>query len=65
MWGCWWKAIRANPNPLYLDVVVGAKVGTASPDVCNGLMIPIVIFDQVYSFDRPALVKAIPQPEKG
>jgi len=27
-------------------------------------MVPIVIFDQIYSFDRDALIKAIPQPEK-
>jgi hypothetical protein len=27
-------------------------------------MVPIVVFDQVYSFDREALIKAIPRPEK-
>jgi hypothetical protein len=32
--------------------------------MCNGLMIPIVAFDQVYSFDRDALIKSIPKPEK-
>ena len=35
-----------------------------SPEQCNGLMVPIVVFDQVYSFDRDALIKAIPRPEK-
>lgn len=57
-------AIRANPTPLDLDVVIGARVGIATPDMCNGLMVPIVVFDQVYSFDRTALVKAIPKPDK-
>ena len=32
--------------------------------MCNGLMVPIVVFDQLYSFDRDALMKAIPRPEK-
>ena len=32
--------------------------------MCNGLMVPIVIFDQIYSFDREALIKSIPKPEK-
>ena len=27
-------------------------------------MVPIVVFDQIYSFDREALIKAIPKPEK-
>ncbi|MGH9450207.1 MAG: hypothetical protein ACRD11_06640 [Terriglobia bacterium] len=58
------EAIRANPTPMDLDVVVGMKGPVASPDVCNGLMVPIVVFDQVYSFDRDSLIKAIPRPEK-
>ena len=36
----------------------------APPEMCNGLMVPIVAFDQIYSFDRDALIKAIPKPEK-
>jgi PatG C-terminal len=32
--------------------------------MCNGLMVPIVVFDQIYSFDRDSLIKAIPKPEK-
>jgi hypothetical protein len=27
-------------------------------------MVPIVIFDQIYSFDRESFVKSIPRPEK-
>jgi hypothetical protein len=27
-------------------------------------MVPIVVFDQLYSFDRDSLIKAIPKPDK-
>src|SRR5262249_49843654 len=52
------------PTPLDLDCVVGVRGPIASPDVCNGLMVPVVAFDQIYSFDRETLIKAIPKPEK-
>ena len=57
-------AIRPNPSPLDMDVVIGAKGPIAPPQMCNGLMIPIVAFDQIYSFDRDTLIKSIPKPEK-
>ncbi len=57
------QAIRP-PSPLDLDVVIGARGPIAPPELCNGLMVPIVVFDQIYSFDRDALIKAIPRPEK-
>ena len=47
-----------------IDVVIGMLGPIAPPEFCNGLMTPIVVFDQVYSFDRDALIKAIPRPEK-
>jgi hypothetical protein len=47
-----------------LDVVIGQKGPVARPEACNGLMVPIVVFDQLYSFDRDSLLKAIPKPEK-
>jgi hypothetical protein len=58
------EAIRPNPSPMDLDVVIGMKGPIATPQMCNGLMVPIVIFDQIYSFDRDALIRAIPKPEK-
>lgn len=58
------EAIRPAPNPNDIDVVIGLRGPIAPPDMCNGLMVPIVIFDQIYSFDRDALIKAIPRPEK-
>src|SRR5271165_7189383 len=58
------EAVRPNPSPLDLDVVIGMKGPIAPPQMCNGLMVPIVVFDQIYSFDRDALIKSIPKPEK-
>lgn len=58
------EAVRPQPSPLDLDVVVGVRGPIAAPEMCNGLMIPIVAFDQIYSFDRDALIKAIPTPPK-
>jgi hypothetical protein len=56
------EAIRAQPSPVDIDVVVGIRGPIAPPEYCNGLMAPIVLFDQVFSFDRPTLIKAIPRP---
>jgi len=58
------EALRATPSPMDLDCVIGVRGPIAPPEMCNGLMVPIVIFDQIYSFDREALIKAIPKPEK-
>ena len=58
------EATRPAPTPLDIDAVVGLRGPIAPPELCNGLMIPIVVFDQIYSFDRDILIKAIPMPEK-
>ncbi len=58
------EAIRPQPSPKDLDVVIGTRGPIAPPELCNGLMLPIVAFDQIYSFDRDALINAIPKPEK-
>ena len=57
-------AIRPAPSALDIDVVIGLLGPTAPPEMCNGLMVPIVAFDQIYSFDRASLIDAIPRPEK-
>jgi len=59
------EAVRGTPSPSDLDVVIGIRGPIAPPEMCNGLMVPIVVFDQIYSFDRQELIKAIPKPEKG
>jgi hypothetical protein len=56
------QALRAAPSPADVDVVIGMRGPLAPPDYCNGLVVPIVIVDQMYSFDRAALLGAIPRP---
>jgi hypothetical protein len=57
------EALRPTPQPWDLDCVIGSRGPIAPPDMCNGLMVPIVAFDQIYSFDRDALIQAIPKPD--
>jgi hypothetical protein len=58
------EAIRPAPSPNDIDVVIGLRGPIAPPAMCNGLLVPIVVFNQIYSFDRDTLIKAIPKPEK-
>ncbi len=58
------EAIRPAPRPTDVDVVIGLRGPIAPPEMCNGLMVPIVAFDQMYSFDIDTLIKSIPRPEK-
>jgi hypothetical protein len=57
------EALRPTPSPLDLDVVIGMRGPIAPPEMCNGLQVPIVFADQIYSFDRDSLISAIPRPE--
>ncbi|MEU7603947.1 hypothetical protein AB0B78_30445 [Streptomyces sp. NPDC040724] len=57
------EAVRPDPGAHDVDVVVGMRGPNAPPDKCNGLMVPVVAFDQLYSFDRDALIREIPRPQ--
>ncbi|HJT93222.1 MAG TPA: hypothetical protein VJ777_15015 [Mycobacterium sp.] len=57
-------ALRAAPRATDVDVVIGVRGGVSSPVACNGLVVPVVIFDQLYSFDVDTLVRSIPKPDK-
>jgi hypothetical protein len=57
------EAVRPSPHTSDIDVVIGVLGPLAPPDFCNGLVVPMVVLSQVYSFDSDALVAAIPQPE--
>jgi hypothetical protein len=57
------EAYRAEPRRDDLDVVIGVRSQIAPPEMCNGLALPIVVVDQLYSFDRESLVEAIPKPD--
>jgi len=56
-------ALRPAPRPTDVDVVIGIRGPIAPPEMCNGLMIPVVAFDQIYSFDIDSLLKSLPQPK--
>jgi hypothetical protein len=56
------EAIRPAPSPDDVDVVIGLRGPIAPPERCNGLMVPLVAFDQIYSFNRNTLIDAIPKP---
>jgi PatG C-terminal len=58
------EAVRPSPRLTDLDVVVGVRGPLAPPEACGGLGLPVVIFDQIYSFDRDALLDAIPRPDQ-
>ena len=55
------EAVRARPEPTDVDVVVGVLGPFAPPEAC-GLAVRLVAFDQLYSFDRAALLDGIPPP---
>ena len=57
------EAIRPAPRPTDVDVVIGLRGPIAPPEMCNGLMVPIVAFDQLYSFDVDSFIEGIPRPE--
>jgi hypothetical protein len=58
------EAVRPTPRATDVDAVIGVRGPIAPPEMCNGLMVPIVVFDQIYSFDVDSLIKSIPRPEK-
>jgi len=55
-------AVRPAPRPTDVDVVIGVRGPIAPPQLCNGLMVPIVVFDQLYAFESEALIRSIPRP---
>lgn len=57
------EALRPSPRSTDIDVVIGVRGPLAPPEACNGLMIPVVLFDQIYSFDIDSFLAAIPRPE--
>ena len=58
------EALRPEPSPMDMDVVIGVRGPLAPPTMCNGLMVPVVAFDQLYSFDRKSLIDSIPRPDE-
>src|SRR5215470_4416442 len=63
-WNLLVETLRPNPQPGDVDLVVGMRGPLAPPEMCNGLLVPIVAFDQLSSFDRASLIGSIPRPER-
>src|SRR5580658_8992564 len=63
-WDLLVESLRPAPDAKALDAVIGAKGTVAPAEMCNGLLLPIVTFDQLYSFDRESLIKALPIPKR-
>ena len=57
------EALRPTPKVTDVDVIIGVRGPMADPPMCNGLIVPIVAFDQIYSFDIDSLIKSVPRPE--
>jgi PatG Domain len=57
------EAYREEPRADDLDLVIGVRTEIAPPEMCNGLALPVVIVDHLYSFDRDSLIDSIPAPE--
>lgn len=57
------EAVRPVPRADDVDVVIGVRGPMAPPEMANGLVVPIVFFDQMYSFDVDALLGALPRPQ--
>lgn len=56
-------ALRPAYSPDAKDVVIGVRGPLAPPEMARGLVVPLVFFDQIYSFDTGSLVRAIPRPD--
>jgi hypothetical protein len=56
--------LRPSSRPGDVDLLIGTRGPIATPEMCNGLLVPIVAFDQMYSFDRDSLIQSIPKPEQ-
>ena len=56
-------ALRPMPRVSDLNVLVGRLGQLAPPLLCNGLTLPTVQFDQIFSFDVDSFVNAIPVPD--
>lgn len=57
------EAYSANPDSLF--VVIGVQGPIAGPQVCNGLQVPILVFDLVYALSKDSITKSLPKPPAG
>jgi hypothetical protein len=56
------ESLRPAPRPTDVDLVIGARGPIPPPEACNGLMVPVVFFEQTYSFDVESLTQSLERP---
>jgi PatG Domain len=56
-------AVRPAPRANDVDVVIGVRGPLAPPHLCGGLVLPVVVVDQLYSFDTDALLRSLTPPK--
>lgn len=56
------EAVKPSQRGIDTDVIIGTRGPVAPAQMCNGLVVPMVVVDQIYSFDKPELVAAIKKP---
>jgi hypothetical protein len=57
-------AISPNLMQIEYDVVIGLRGGNAPPQMCNGLELPVVMVNQVYSFTMGQFAENVPLPKR-
>ncbi len=57
------ESVRPMSAKADICVVIGLMGPVAPPEMCSGLQVPLVGFDQLFSFNRDAFIKSIPRPE--
>jgi hypothetical protein len=55
-------AVKPSEQGLDTDVIIGTQGPMAPPEMCNGLVAPIVLVDRIYSFQKPELLSALKAP---
>lgn len=57
------QTVRESSRSEDLEVLIGILGPLSPPEACAGAVLPMVAFDQLYSFQREELIGAIPVPE--
>jgi hypothetical protein len=58
------EAVKPSQRGIDTDVIIGTRGPMAPAEMCNGFAAPIVLVDQIYSFDKPQLLRAIKRPKE-
>jgi len=58
------NAISASPSSSNLVLIIGRLGPIAPPSLCNGLSIPVVMVDMIFSFPKEHFLKSIPNVAK-